>query len=205
MSPLLLAKGLLIGITIAAPVGPAAVLCVKRTLLQGRRAGLASGLGAVIADVFYGALAISGIAATADVLIAHQTGLRLAGGLILLGFGLRTVAKPPAEPHEAPIARDLLGAFATTFLLTITNPFTILGFTAILAGFNLVGDDLGLDAELALVLGVAVGALAWWCGLTLFAGYVRSRLGASGLRWLNHFAGAVIVSFGLAILASLLV
>jgi len=204
MSLSLILKGLIIGIVIAAPVGPVAVLCIRRTLLQGHRAGLASGMGAVTADVIYGTIAAFGVAAIADLLLSHQDEMRLLGGSFLIVMGINTFFKAPPKAAGPPILGRLVRAYASAFLLTITNPLTIIGFTGIFAGFGLAGTDMSLSASWTLVAGVAIGAVLWWCGLTLTSGLLRHRLRADHLNWLNKLSGALIGACGAATLASLL-
>jgi threonine/homoserine/homoserine lactone efflux protein len=204
MIVLLLLKGFAIGLAIAAPVGPVAVLCIRRTLLQGHAAGLASGLGAVTADVIFGAMATFGVAALADTLLEHEVALRVVGGLFLLGLGINTYLKGPPLPGR-PLAGRLIQSFATAFLLTITNPITIFAFTAIFAGFGIVGHEMSLPASWSLIVGVAIGAALWWSGLTLTAGLLRERVALHQLSWLNKLSGGLILVFAAGAFASLVV
>jgi threonine/homoserine/homoserine lactone efflux protein len=199
---LLLLKGVAIGLAIAAPVGPVAVLCIRRTLLQGHAAGFASGLGAVTADVIFGAIATFGVAALSDVLLEHEIALRVVGGAFLLGLGLDTYRKAPPPPSR-PLAGRLVQACASALLLTITNPITIFAFTAIFAGFGIVGHDMTLPASWSLIVGVALGAALWWSGLTLAAGLLRERVAGQQLRWLNKLSGGLILVFAAGAFGSL--
>jgi threonine/homoserine/homoserine lactone efflux protein len=201
---LLLLKGIAVGLAIAAPVGPVAVLCIRRTLLQGPPAGLASGFGAVTADVIFGAMATFGVAQVADTLLRHEMALQIVGGGFLLGLGINTYFKAPPQPGR-PIAGRIVQSYATAFLLTITNPITIVAFTAIFAGFGVVGHNMSLPARWSLILGVAIGATLWWCSLTLTASFLRERIAVHQLRWLNKVSGGLIVVFGIAALGSLVV
>jgi LysE type translocator len=121
-------RGLVIGFSIAAPVGPIGVLCIRRTLADGRAAGFFSGLGAATADALYGAVAAFGLTAISSVLIGQATWLRLGGGLFLCYLGIKTfLARPAAEATPAR-ATGLIGAYVSTLLLTLANPTTILSF-----------------------------------------------------------------------------
>ncbi|MBI3513614.1 MAG: LysE family transporter [Proteobacteria bacterium] len=199
---LLLLKGIAVGIAIAAPVGPVAVLCIRRTLLQGPPAGFASGFGAVAADVIFGAMATFGVAALADTLLEHEIALRVIGGAFLTGLGINTYLKDPPQPGQ-PLAGRLIQSLASAFLLTITNPITIFAFTAIFAGFGIVGHDMSLPASWSLIVGVAIGATLWWSGLTLAAGFLRERVAVHELRWLNKLSGGLILVFAAGSFASL--
>jgi threonine/homoserine/homoserine lactone efflux protein len=198
-----LLRGLVIGFAIAAPVGPIGLLCIQRTLSSGRRAGLVSGLGAATADAVYGSVAAFGLTAISQALVSQQIWLRLGGGLFLCYLGLRTFLARLAEKPAGAGGRGLVGDYASTFVLTMTNPLTILSFMAVFAGLGLsTGGGYGQAA--LLVLGVFSGSAAWWLTLSLGVGLLQTRLGPATLRWINRLSGAIIFAFGLAALASLI-
>ena len=197
-------RGLLIGLSIAAPVGPIGVLCIRRTLAQGQAAGLVSGLGAATADALYGFIAAFGLTFISGFLIDQQTWLRLAGGLFLLYLGCKTLLAKPAGPTApAPAGgRGLLAAYTSTLFLTLTNPITILFFAGIFAGLGAAGSGSYASAAI-LVLGVFAGSALWWLTLSGLVGLFRARFDARALRWVNRLSGLVIAGFGLAALFSL--
>lgn len=206
--PVLL-KGLAIGLSIAAPVGPIGLLCIRRTLADGTVHGFASGLGAASADAVYGAIAGFGVALVTDALVGSQTALKLVGGLMLLWLGWSTLRARPAErPAAARTAGGLAGAYASTFLLTLANPATILSFAAVFGGLGLApdsgtsGDSTAVAA--VLVLGVFVGSALWWLALSASVGAFRRRVTPAAMLWINRASGAVLGGFGIAALASLL-
>lgn len=192
-------KGLLLGFAIAAPVGPIGVLCIRRTLAQGRAAGLAAGLGAATADAVYGAVAGLGLTAISAALLAGRDWLAPLGGAFLCYLGLRTLLARPAEgaPDTAgrPPARDLPATYASTLLLTLTNPMTILSFTAMYAGV-LGGVAPHRSAALWLVFGVFTGSALWWLLLSGAVSLLSGRLGPAALAWANRLSGAVLIAFG---------
>lgn len=204
IDPGLFLRGLVIGFSIAAPVGPIGVLCIRRTLAEGRLYGLASGLGAATADALYGAVAGLGLTVVRDALTGQQVWLRLIGGAFLLYLGARTFLAKPAQASAQAQGRGLFGAYASTFALTLTNPMTILAFAAIFAGLGLADSDGDFLAATTLVLGVFGGSAAWWLTLSGAVSLVRARFDARALAWVNRLSGATIVAFGLAALASLL-
>ena len=198
----LLLKGIIIGFAIAAPVGPIGVLCIRRTLADGRLPGFVSGLGAATADAVYGAVAAFGLTLVTDFLMEGASWLRLIGGAFLLFLGIRTFFARPAE-HAAPARNGgLVGAYASTFFLTLTNPTTILSFAAIFAGLGVGSTNDALSAML-LVLGVFLGSALWWLVLSGTAGLFRAKLSAGGLRWVNRVSGTIIAAFGVLALSGL--
>ena len=205
----ILLKGLVIGLSIAAPVGPIGLLCIRRTLADGPAHGFASGLGAASADAVYGAIAGFGVALVTDALVGSQTALKLVGGLMLLWLGWSTLrARPADRPAAAQTTGGLAGAYASTFLLTLANPATILSFAAVFGGLGLApesgtsGDSTAVAA--VLVLGVFVGSALWWLALSASVGAVRRRVTPAAMLWINRASGAVLGGFGIAALASLL-
>lgn len=190
-------RGLMIGLSIAAPVGPIGVLCIRRTLAGGRRIGFVSGLGAAAADALYGCVAGFGLTLLSEFLVGQLRWLQPAGGLFLIFLGLKTFFSRPAQAAGSEASRGLAGAFASTFLLTLTNPMTILSFTAVFAGLGL-GEKArdGAGAGL-LVAGVFFGSAAWWLFLSCCVGLFQKHMDAKRLRWINWISGAVIVGFGL--------
>ena len=131
-----LLKGIAIGLSIAAPVGPIGVLCIRSTLAEGRIQGLVSGLGAAAADALYGCVAGFGLTLLSDLLTGQQTWLRAIGGTFLCYLGVKTFLAQPGERVASEASLGLLGAFSSTFLLTLANPVTILAFGAIFAGWD---------------------------------------------------------------------
>ncbi len=203
MSSQFLLRGLIIGFSIAAPVGPIGVLCIRRTLAEGRASGLVSGLGAATADAIYGCVAGFGLTFVSNFLVSQQAWLRLMGGGFLCYLGLRTFLSQPAERAASVRGSGLVGAYTSTFFLTITNPMTILSFAAIFAGLG-VGSARGtyLSAA-ALVLGVFSGSALWWFILSGGVSVLRTRFNPQGLRWINRISGLIILGFGLMALLSL--
>jgi threonine/homoserine/homoserine lactone efflux protein len=201
----LLLKGLLIGFSIAAPVGPIGVLCIRRTLAQGRAAGLVSGLGAATADAVYGCIAGFGLTIVSGLLISQQSWLKMIGGAFLCYLGIRTLLAQPAERAAAASGMGLAGAYTSTFFLTLTNPTTILSFVAVFAGLGLASMGGDYAAAGALVLGVFIGSALWWLLLSGGVGLLRSRFDTRAMRWVNRISGGVITAFGVLALVSLAV
>lgn len=191
-------KGMLIGLAIAAPVGPMGLLCIQRTLARGRWAGVLSGLGAASADAVYGSIAGFGLAALANALLAWRLELQILGGLFLLYLGWRTWQTPPAVPAEVQSTRaGRVGDYLSALALTLTNPVTILAFLGIFAGLGLAAEGRDFAAAGSLVLGVFTGSLLWWLLLAGGVGLLRGRLTPTALRAINRVSGILIAGFGL--------
>ncbi|MHB9031698.1 MAG: LysE family translocator [Anaerolineae bacterium] len=202
MSLGLLWRGILLGLAIAAPVGPVGALCIRRTLADGRLTGFVSGLGAATADLLYGCLAAFGLTAVSAFITAQGFWLRLVGGIFLLYLGVRTIFTVPA-PAAASKAhgRGLPGAYFSTLFLTLTNPITILAYVGIFSSLGLVQDRTSYAQAGLLVSGVFLGSAGWWLFLSSVLGLFKLRSGA--LVWINRAAGAAIVVFGLYALGTL--
>jgi len=194
MPPLL--KGAVLGLSIAAPVGPIGLLCIQRSVTNGRWAGLVCGLGAATADAFYGAVAAFGLTAVSNTLLRVQTPLQLFGGLFLVYLGIGTLRQRPAsQAARLENSPHLPRLFASTGLLTLANPMTILSFGAVFAGLGLGTESAGFSGAFSLVLGVFLGSAVWWCILSSVAAALGSRLTATRLRVVNLLAGMVILTF----------
>lgn len=198
-----LLRGLAIGFCIAAPVGPIGVLCIRRTLAQGRASGFISGLGAATADAAYGAVAAFGLTAVTAFLTGEQQWLRLVGGVFLLYLGGKTFFSRPSASSAAAKNAGLAADYLSTLLLTLTNPATIFSFIAVFAGLGLGGTAGDFPAALQLVAGVFLGSAFWWLLLSGGVGWFREKLGPAQLLGVNWISGLIIAGFGVAALVSL--
>lgn len=204
METALLIKGLVLGFSIAAPVGPIGVLCIRRTLASGLLNGFVSGLGTATADAVYGLMAAFGVAVVAGFLLDNQIYLRLVGGGFLAYLGFCAFRAEPAAKAADAEGGGLLAAYTSAFFLTLTNPMTILSFAAVFAGVGVGGPAGSYAAAGFLVLGVFLGSTVWWLVLSLAASSLRSRLDPIGLRLVNRISGMVIMAFAAACFYSLL-
>jgi threonine/homoserine/homoserine lactone efflux protein len=197
-------KGLIIGFVIAAPVGPIGVLCARRTLIFGRRAGFFSGMGAATADAIYGFVAAFGLTLVSDFLIGHNVLLRLAGGSLLCFLGGKALIAAPATKLDHPkTLQRFAGMYSSMFFLTLTNPMTIFSFAAVFAGFGLAGVKGNFSSSGALILGVFLGSALWWMFLVGIFSIFRRRFHAHQLRWVNFISGGIIIASGVLALLSL--
>jgi threonine/homoserine/homoserine lactone efflux protein len=206
MDPSFFIRGLLIGLSIAATVGPMSILCIQRTLNRGQLYGLVSGLGIATADGVYGSIAAFGLTLITNFLVSEQIWIRLIGGLFLVYLGIKTILSKPAERAAVLKTKSngYFGAYTSTFLLTLTNPLTILSFTAIFAGIGVGSASKSIFSATAVVIGVFAGSTLWWIILTSGVSLLRKKITPQWLLWINRISGTIITLFGILALLTLL-
>ncbi|KZE84561.1 LysE family translocator [Chromobacterium subtsugae] len=185
----------LIGLAIAAPMGPIGLLCVSRTLRGGPRLGLATGLGAASADGLFAMAGVAGSGAALHLAGALARPLAWGGCLLLAWLGVATLRRPESQPAVREEGRvGLRRAYAGALLLTLSNPMTILSFAAVAAGLS-GGLAASGAQQLAIVAGVFCGSAAWWLILAYGGGALLARLGARGRRLLDAGCGLLLLGF----------
>jgi threonine/homoserine/homoserine lactone efflux protein len=202
MSEHLLLKSLVLGVSIAAPVGPIGILCIRRSLVEGRIAGLICGLGAASADALYGAVGAFALNGISTWLVRGRLWMTLAGSGFLLYLGVRICRAPPPAA-TATATGSATGAYVSTFVLTLANPLTILSFAAAFAGMG--AGAVGYGGVVTMLVGVFVGSAIWWLMLTTVAGTARGRLSPPFFVAINRVSGALLVGFGLYTLMRLFI
>ncbi|MEH6978605.1 LysE family translocator, partial [Bacillus pseudomycoides] len=178
-----LLKGLIIGFSIAAPVGPIGILCIRRTLENGRFVGFMSGLGAATADGLYSLIAGLSLTVITNYLINQQFWFQLIGGIFLGYLGVKTYKSKPSNTATKSKNEQNIKAYVSTFFLTITNPVTILSFIALFSGVGIANSDIDLRAKLILVLGVFLGSILWWLFLSIVVSLLKKRINAYFWFW----------------------
>ena len=196
-------RGLIIGFTIAAAVGPITLLVIRRTIDHGGVYGFASGLGVATADATYGGIAAFGLTAITSVLVSSHAVLGIVGGTVIAVLGVRTMLSRPSGPALDTERPGMAGAFASIYALTMTNPLTIVLFAGVFAGIGLAAGSSFVDAA-ALTLGVWAGSTLWWVLLCSVVAWVRGRVSTSALLWVNRISGAALVVFGIVAVVSAL-
>ena len=209
IDPGLVASGVAIGVAVAAPIGPVNLIVIRRALRLGWLNGFLSGTGAAAGDAIFAAIAAFGLTAAMDFVIRIETVLQIVGGLFLIGLGLRTwFAHPHFSEEDAPGVPGVPGAagspqaaamakvIVTTFVLTITNPATMLGFIAIFGG--VAGDDYAHAATV--VVSVMAGSILWWVGVSGFVSLFRQSMNDRLLVMVNRVSGGLIAGFGIVVL-----
>lgn len=204
MDIIFLLKGLLIGFTVAAPVGPIGILCINRTLSKGRLTGFVSGLGAASADAIYGCIAAFGLTFITSFLISQKLWLQLIGGLFLCYLGIQTYRSRPAGHAASARGGGLLKSYTSVFFLTVTNPMTILFFIGIFSGIGLGKSSFDMGTALLMVTGVFLGSAAWWLSLSFGVSLFRKKFSDDSLAWINRLSGIIVFGFGVFALLKLL-
>lgn len=197
-------KGMIVGFSLAAPVGPIGFLCIRRTLAENHFIGLMVGLGAAVADAMFGGVAAFGLTFVSSLLISQLFWLRLVGGSFLCYLGYKTLKAHPAPSATPPNNNGLCGAFLWTFFLTLTNPLTVLAFASIFAVLGIGDESFSYLSAAKIVTGVFTGSALWFLFLSMGAHLFRPLFSENSMRWVNRISGTVICGFGLIALISIL-
>ena len=202
----LFGRGIAIGFAIAAPIGPVGVFCINKAMADGRASAIVAGLGAALADTIFGAVVGLGLGTVSLFLSQHQIALKLIGGVFMAALGIKTWVAACASAVTLPSVRGpaMWRDFAATFLITITNPATILGVMGVFAALGTSAKPAGVAESWLLVLGVFAGSTLWWLVLSTLASAARSRFTPKRMTLFNHLSGALLVTFGALALGSLL-
>lgn len=198
---LLVIQGFFLGLALAAPVGPIGLLCIRRTLEHGPGIGVATGLGAAIADTVFGAVAVFGLTTVLTLASGYDTTLRLCGGLFLLVIAIKTWDSRPAPPDDVPDTRSYVLGFAIGLGVTLTNPVTILAFVGVFATVG-IGGTLGHLHSATLVAGVFLGSAAWWLALCSGIAMIRHRVSEDHVLIINRYTALALAVFGIWALSS---
>jgi threonine/homoserine/homoserine lactone efflux protein len=203
MDLLLFLKGLAIGFVLAVPIGPAGILCIRKSLTDGHSCALFAGLGAATIDMFYSGIAAFGLTFISDLIAAHQSSLQLAGGGLLLFLGTRMLRNSRTDVIARSDGKGLIGSYLTTIVLGLTNPVTVFAFLAIFAAFGLGKGTLVVSTFMP-VVGVFIGSSLWFLTLTFAATSFRKKLDAGGLIWVNRIAASLILMSAVVVFARMI-
>jgi threonine/homoserine/homoserine lactone efflux protein len=207
----LFSSGIIIGLIVAVPIGPVNLICIRRTLAYGALNGFVSGLGAALGDGLFAVVTAFGLTAISQGIEGYSTALKLAGGLMLLGFGFHTFHADVSVLRDAEGGQlrdngssSLIRTIASTFALTITNPATLFGFAALFAGLgSLAGGETTFFDAAVTVLGVVWGSTLWWFAVTTIVGIFHRHIDTGVMRSINHVFGIAVTGFGIIVLADL--
>ena len=198
----LLLKGLVIGFALALPIGPIGILCIRKTAAEGHVSGMVVGFGAAMADALYGFVAAFGLTIISDTLLSQQLWIRFIGGGFLCYLGVKTYFAKLPDSSQQSNGRGYVGSFISTFLLTLTNPISIIAFLGVFAGFGLRNGDLSVGSASTLIGGVFLGSSLWFFLLSYSITLFRNKINATGLGWVNRISGLLIIVFGIVAIIS---
>lgn len=207
---LIIPVGLLIGVLVAAPVGPVNVLCIQRAIERGFWGGLAAGIGAMLGDGLIALFASLGVGAISDALEYHRQSIQIVGGLALVAFGIKLYIEParltsvPVDSEDGASLRDYAWDIPKTFFLTITNPAAVLGLFAIFGGVSTFVEVHSYIDALTMVASIMTGSFLWWLGLSNLIGRLRHKFSAKHLAYTNRIAGALLIGFGALLIGEML-
>lgn len=200
-----LVKGLVIGVIFGVPAGVVGVLSIQRVLNQGAFAGFLTGIGSSVADAFYACVGVFGITFISDFLLKHQSVICMAGCLMVIALGIRTIRKK--ESHSLACAagndeeahpRHIVYCFLSSFVIALTNPATILSFMVVFSMFRIGGDE-SLGENVQLVCGIFMGTCIWWLAITVLVSLFRKKVTGGFYSILNRMFGALMILFGIVI------
>ena len=195
-------RGLVVGFALAAPMGPVAVLCIRRALARGRLQAFIAGMGAAFADMLFGAVAGLGLTVVSTFILHYEIIIGLTGGVIVMGLGITTYRTPVVLTNGTVAVKSLRRDFVAAFTMAITNPATLIAAVGVFAAFAPMDIQTSPSRAFWLVFGVLIGSAGWWVILASVASTLRGRFVAGGLPWLNRISGGVIGVSGMAVLAA---
>jgi threonine/homoserine/homoserine lactone efflux protein len=194
------------GLIAAVPIGPVNLICIRRSFAFGPVNGFMSGLGAALGDGVFAAITFFGLTWIAQLIQSYDSIIEIVGGALLVWFGAHTVMSPVVGKVEDGDKNDtgasnLVRAMVSTFVLTITNPATLIAFASMFASFHALigGANSYVDAGFV-VAGVVGGSAGWWLCLTSVIGIFHTRITDRTVRIINRGSGMLVAIFGLAVL-----
>ncbi len=199
--------GIIVGFAVSAPVGPVAVLCMQKTLSKGFFAGIAAGIGAATADMFYAVIAGFSLTFISDFLIGNQFYIRIIGGIILIGLGAKIVFTDTIKQmrRQKKEGNRFFTDFISSFAVTISNPITILAFIAIFSGIDIIGTNSSNFHISLLISSVFIGALSWWVFLVGSIFLFKKKVKLRHLWWINKITGILIILFAIFVILSVFI
>jgi threonine/homoserine/homoserine lactone efflux protein len=196
-------KGLFIGFLSSAPMGPVGMLCIQRTLNEGKKYGLVTGLGAAAGDMLIAILAVIaalGLGFNTEFIKQHEGPLKVVGSIVLIAFGYVIFNKNPSR-NLAKLKESAMSfwkVFVSSLFLTISNIATLFLYIALFARFNVIDADKAFVYDLMTIFFIGVGAILWWLLVTYFVNKLRARFNPRGLQIFNKIIGVLLVGLGVA-------
>lgn len=185
----------MIGIAIAAPVGPIGMLCIRKTLELGLVGALAVGLGAAIADSVYGVIAVTGLTALSHFFLEKTVAIKIVGGLFLGYLAYKEIKSETTSKTASAKSHSVLKLIVEIFFLTLTNPITILSFIGIFASIS--GGPIGTIESFAMVLGILLGSMSWWLILGGVILKIKHKLPDTWIHRIKYLSALILTGFGI--------
>lgn len=190
-------KGLFIGILVSAPMGPIGVLCIQRTLREGRLHGFVSGIGATFSDLVYAIVSGLGVSFIMDFIQQNHYPLQIVGSLFLLLVGYFIYKSNPAkklliqEEKKSPYWKN----FVSSFFLNLSNIGILFFFIAMFARFNFI-DPSQSTQNIVGIISIGIGTVIWWLLISTIVDKVRAKFNPRGLKVFNNILGVVLIVIG---------
>ena len=184
-----------IGVILSAPMGPIGILCVQRTLNNGRLSGLFTGVGAAASDLFYCLLVGLGISLVTDFIADHVNVLQIVGSIILIVYALYMIFHNPVSQIKENIDQrnDHLRDMVTGFLFTLSNPLIMFLIIPLFARFSFPLPEYRFYHIILGYASIVLGALMWWAVITFFVDKVRSHFNIRSMWLINRIIGIIII------------
>jgi len=202
-----LLEGLLIGILVSLPIGPAGINIINKTLSRGRRAGFISAMGTLTADLIFSMIAVAGISFIITFIEEKVIFFRILGGLFVIFIGLKIFREDPVSAYRET-GRDVgigfVDNYVTALLMVLSNPMTLLAYIAIFASISYSPGVRFMEGPAVTILGLIISALIWWFSLTYYLDKFRTRVRLRFIFWFQKLAGILIILFGLALIITML-
>ncbi len=191
---ILFLKGILIGFLGSTPLGPINILIIQRTVTSGRRAGFFSGVGAALSDSTYVTIAIFSLSIITGFIRQHELFFKISGGIILMMLGIYIFFSDPHPKKDITVKthRKIPGLILSTFLLSISNPFTLFGYMGLFAGTGILKNTVVAWHPVFLIAGFFIGACSWWFTITGVINHLHGKFNFQSFRVFNRIAGTVI-------------
>lgn len=193
-------KGLAVGLAISIPMGSVGVFVIHRVIAHNRLSGLIVGLGSIVADMIFGIIAIYGLTTVTKLIDQYHRGLSVFGGALLLFISINIFFSKPKEKVVFDLFYTLPRDFASGFVLTITNPLTVLAILALFAWFGLNGASHSILSALEMLSGFVAGLTIWWLGLTGVANHFKSKIKIPQFKIINQVFGIILLILSILVL-----
>jgi threonine/homoserine/homoserine lactone efflux protein len=201
----LILKGIIIGLTISIPIGPAGIILVNRTIKRGIFSGFFSGLGVAAADTIIAIIAGLGLTFIITILEDEKLIIRIISGLVISGAGIKVFLSNPIKEFRKKEKgnKSLLRDFVSVLILSLSNPLTIFIFVAFFSGINVNQTVKPHLVPFLLVPGIFLGTMSWWVFLIWFVNRFKQKIRLRSIVRVNQVAGILLMMIGVVLLISL--